>query len=428
LVEEDFIMEESPRIMLVNTNGYAASEDDDIHTISPTDVMSPTERGGASRSSSTSFFPPRSTPRQDASDRAHPRSYVDPSIVDEDDATHDHYTKSISSSYEHRDQLSYSGAASFVYAAGSASFCEFDAASTDAAIQRGADMAYDEVMSVMGHTVAQTIATKNTNLDEFEEHRYDEMHSMPIPILPTKGTDLTDSIIAAMDYDTDYRRTTSNPSVVKSTETSDVLLQRRRLMKCFILFLLILILGAVSSGVICTLGTSCTVSSLRSKSSSLDSSPGASSSSLQPTRAPIVRIVEAPSVQPTAIPQRSPEPSVAPFTVVPTPATKRPSVAPTRSPTEPDNRNDSPSASPVEPPDDPPTTNAPRDPPTDRPQPEPPTTDRPEVPTTRRPSPSPEAPSSHDSVEPTVEQTMTSEPTSSRRRPNDDGPPSDDDR
>jgi hypothetical protein len=411
-------MEEAARIMTVNTAGYATSEDDDIRTISPSDALSPTEGiGGCTIPSSSSFFRPRSIPRHDASDHP-PRSYVgDPSVIQDDDATHDHYSKSIATSYEHRDQLSYAGAASFVYAAGSASFCDFDAASTDAAIQRGTDMAYDEVVSVMGQTVAHTIATKYTNPDDYEEHRYGETHSVPIPILPTKGTDLTDSILAGMDYDTDYRRTTSNPSVGTSMETSKVLRRRRRMMMCFILFLLALIIGAVASGLICTLGTSCTFSSLPSKSSSLDTS---SSSSLEPTRAPTVMIVSAPTVQPTETPQRSPEPSVAPSMFVPPPMTRRPSEAPTRSPNEPDKPEDSPSASPVEPPiKEKPTTDAPQEPPTDRPQE--PTTDRPEAPTTRRPSPAPQGPNPPEptpapqaTVEPSVQVTMTAMPTSAR--------------
>ena len=408
------------RTIFVPTNEYPASEDDDIRTISPANTLSPTERG------TSHFVPPHCTPQEDTvhhfrgggSGHRNPSSSVDPSRNDA--ATlGEYYPKSIATSYEHRDQLSFSGYESF-YATGSASFVDFDAQSTEAAIQRGTDMAYDEVASVMGHTVANTIATKYTQ--DWDVHPYEEdpeVHSMPIPILPTKGTDLTCSVIAELDYDVDYRRTTMNPSAVKPMKPSTMQERKRRMMICFILLLFVLIFGAIASGVICTLGVSCQTSSV-SKSSSLDSSNG--SSSLAPTRAPFFEF-------PTLLPV--PRPSLAPSIFIPPPMTKRPSAEPTRSPIEPED----PTAFPTEPPQEP-KTEAPQElpPPTDRPQEEPPpTTDRPQEtpPATRRPSSDEPTPSPQtETMEPSVVETVTMEPTSFRRPPNDDfnPPPSDDDR
>jgi hypothetical protein len=355
------------------------------------------------------------------------------------------YPMSIATSYEHRDPLSFAGAASFVHTAASPSpysvsgglsvpetlnqsydndrNYDMDVHSTEAAIQRGTYMAYDACASVMGHTIANSIATKYSGYPEDD---------MDIPQLPLKATDMTDSVVAGMDYDNDYMKT--NPSSQSNDDgVRSKINQSRMLMLCLVLFLFLSVLAAVTSGVICTVGTAC-------KPSATSSSIQSSSDSLSPTRAPITKLPssELPG-QPTndqqlpilELPSFTPTMSKPPST----PPSLRPSILPIESPTQ----------SPMEDTNQP--TDSPHDVPTESPQ-EP--TDRPERPTTRKPSSEPSEPpdtnnrnnpeprtpptptpaSSSLTSEPTLSDTSTSEPTPQPTRPtsnrNNDDTPTDD--
>jgi hypothetical protein len=339
------------------------------------------------------------------------------------------YPMSIATSYEHRDPLSFAGAASFVHTAASPSpysvsgglsvpetlnqsydndrNYDMDVQSTEAAMQRGTYMAYDACASVMGHTIANSIATKYSGYPEDD---------MDIPQLPLKATDMTDSVVAGMDYDNDYMKT--NPNSQSNDEgVRSKMNQSRMMMLCLVLFLFLSVLAAVTSGVICTVGTAC-------KPSATSSSIQSNSDSLSPTRAPITKLPssELPG-QPTTD-QQLPIlelPSFTPTISKPssTPPSLRPSILPIESPTQ----------SPME--DNNQPTDSPHDVPTESPQ-EP--TDRPERPRTRKPSsepsesphtnnrkprtpPTPTPASSSLTSEPTLSDTSTSEPTPPPTRP-----------
>lgn len=209
-----------------------------------------------------------------------------------------------------------------------------------AAIERGANMAYDESSSVLGFsTIAHTIAsssymTKDNNKYFFNSsflrsHSYIEADAVVVeedqrptvlphpPSLPLKNTDLTtDSMFLGMEYDNDYIKTKLKGETMATAhlpkqniaelEETTRRIQRRRIICCvYSLIALILIVGI--GGILCTFGTTCPgVEKLFSRSSSIATAEDRYDGTIVPTGTPVPLIRNTPTVNPSALPTTKP--------------------------------------------------------------------------------------------------------------------------